>query len=292
MLKQAIFKFLSDHGYSLTKTKIDWESDKALYEQYFPKESIDQRRFYNVGAGRFSHPFWTNLDKVSEHYKDRLSPGNLDIDLFEKKPLPIDDGTAEVFYCSHVLEHIDTASAQLLLNQMYQKLRSGGVVRLTMPDIDLAYQAYIKNDKSYFIWLKKWGAQYPDPRLNFTKNPLNCDIGQIFLSHVAHHAAEIHPNRVDDYITSENLRNLFADHDYEDALDLICSKCSIEHQMNNPSQHINWYNFRKCERMLTLAGFTGIRKSGYQQSLVPIMRNSLFDTSLPPISLYIEAYKN
>jgi hypothetical protein len=78
MLKQAIFKFLSDHGYSLTKTKIDWESDKALYEQYFPKESIDQRRFYNVGAGRFSHPFWTNLDKVSEHYKDRLSPGNRD----------------------------------------------------------------------------------------------------------------------------------------------------------------------------------------------------------------------
>tara|TARA_B100000989_G_scaffold297545_2_gene283615 strand:- start:1208 stop:2083 length:876 start_codon:yes stop_codon:yes gene_type:complete len=291
MLKRAFFKFLADRGYALTKTKIDWESDKALYEQYYPRESINQKRFYNVGAGRFRHPFWTNIDKTSEHYKERLSPENIDIDLFDKKPLPIEDGTAEVFYCSHVLEHIDTKSGQHLLNQMYQKLKSGGVARLTMPDIDLAYKAYIENDKSFFLWLKKWSALYPDPRLNFTKDPLDCDIGQIFLSHVAHHAAEIHPSRVDNYVTSEDLQELFLNNDYESALDILISKCSLKMQMKHPGQHINWYNFEKAKKMLKLAGFINIYKSGYQQSLVPVMRNSLFDTTTPPTSLYIEASK-
>lgn len=291
MLKQAIFKLLADWGYTLTKTKIDWESDRSLYEQFFPKESINQRRFYNVGAGRFSHPFWTNIDKVSEHYKERLSPHNIDIDLFDKNPLPIEDASAEVFYCSHVLEHIDTTSGQHLLNQMYQKLKPGGIVRLTMPDVDLAYQAYVKNDKSFFIWLKKWSVLYPDSRLNFTKNPLDCDIGQIFLSHVAHHAAEIHPNRVDDFVTSDGLKELFLNNDYESALDILVSKCSLDMQMKHAGQHINWYNFDKAKRMLALAGFNNIYKSGYQQSLVPIMRNSLFDTTTPPTSLYIEASK-
>lgn len=37
MLKQTIFNLLADRGYTLTKTKIDWERDKALYEQYFPR---------------------------------------------------------------------------------------------------------------------------------------------------------------------------------------------------------------------------------------------------------------
>ena len=221
-----------------------------------------------------------------------MSPHNIDIDLFDKKPLPIEDGTAEVFYCSHVLEHIDTESGQHLLNQIYQKLKPGGVVRLTMPDIDLAYQAYVKNDKSFFLWLKKWSTLYPDPRLNFTKNPLDCDIGQIFLAHVAHHAAEIHPNRVDDYVTSDGLQELFLNNDYESALDILIGKCSLDMQMKHAGQHIiNWYNFHKTERMLMLAGFTNIYKSGYHQSLVPIMRNSLFDTTTIPTSLYIEASK-
>lgn len=291
MIKQAISKFLANQGYTITKTKIDFKNDKALYEQYFPRESINQRSFYNVGAGRFSHPYWTNMDKVSEHYKERLSPHNVDIDLFDQKPLPIENDTAEVFYCSHVLEHIDTESGQHLLNEMYKKLKSGGVVRLTMPDIDLAYQAYVKNDKSFFIWLRKWSALYPDPRLNFTKNPFNCDIGQIFLSHVAHHAAEIHPNRVDDYVTSEGLQELFLNNDFESALDILIAKCSLDMQKKHAGQHINWYNYDKAKRMLITAGFTNIYKSGYQQSLVPIMRNSLFDTTTPSSSLYIEAMK-
>ena len=58
------------------------------------------------------------------------------------------------FYSSHTLEHIDTPSGQFLIDEIFQKLKVGGVVRLTMPDIDLAYEAYKKNDKTFFIWLK------------------------------------------------------------------------------------------------------------------------------------------
>ena len=75
------------------------------------------------------------------------------------------------------------------------------------------------------------------------------------------------------------------------ALDILIGKCSLDMQMKHAGQHINWYNFDKTERMLMLAGFTNIYKSGYHQSLVPIMRNSLFDTTTIPTSLYIEASK-
>ena len=105
-----------------------------------------------------------------------------------------------------------------LIDEIFQKLKVGGVVRLTMPDIDLAYEAYKKNDKTFFM-LKKWSKLFPDPRLNFTVDPMECDIEQIFLSHFAHHAAAIHPDRVDDYVTSENLNKIFCRNEYEDAFE-------------------------------------------------------------------------
>lgn len=290
-MKKIIQKLLADRGYTITKTAIDWELDKALYEQYYSKDAIENRRFYNVGAGRFRHPFWTNIDKVSPHYQNRIGKDNIDFDLFDKQPLPIEDDTAEVFYSSHTLEHIDTSSGQFLLDEIFKKLKVGGVVRLTMPDIDLAYEAYKKNDKSFFIWLKKWSALFPDPRLNFTEDPLKCDIEQIFLSHCAHHAAEIHPDRVDDYVTSESLNRIFAENKYEDALDNLINRCSLDMQLKHAGQHINWYNFTKLEKMLTQAGFKTICKSGYLQSKYPIMRNALFDSLTPATSLYVEAIK-
>jgi predicted SAM-dependent methyltransferase len=290
-MKQLIQKILANKGYVLTKTEVDWKSDQLIYEQYYSEDSIKNRRFYNIGAGRFRHPFWTNIDKVSSHYKSRISEDNIDFDLFDKKHLPIENDSAEVFYSSHTLEHIDTPSGQFLIDEIFQKLKVGGVVRLTMPDIDLAYEAYKKNDKTFFIWLKKWSKLFPDPRLNFTVDPMECDIEQIFLSHFAHHAAAIHPDRVDDYVTSENLNKIFAENEYEDALNILISKCSIEMQLQHPGQHINWYNFDKVKAMLMQAGFKNIYRSGYLQSKYPIMRNTLFDSTTPATSLYVEAVK-
>ena len=96
-MKQLIQKILANKGYVLTKTEVDWKSDQLIYEQYYSEDSIKNRRFYNIGAGRFRHPFWTNIDKVSSHYKSRISEDNIDFDLFDKKHLPIENDSAEVF---------------------------------------------------------------------------------------------------------------------------------------------------------------------------------------------------
>jgi len=36
------------------------------YKKYFPEDSIKYRRFYNLGAGKFRHPYWTNIDKKKD----------------------------------------------------------------------------------------------------------------------------------------------------------------------------------------------------------------------------------
>ena len=80
---------------------------------------------------------------------------------------------------------------------------------------------------------------------------------------------------------------LILNNDYKSALDILKGKYSLNMQAKHGGQHINWYNFDKTQRML-IAGLNNIYKSGYHQSLVLIMRNSLFDTTTTPTSLYVE----
>lgn len=41
--------------------------DPSLYDRY-PADSIKGRRFYNIGAGSFAHPYWTNIDYATGWY--------------------------------------------------------------------------------------------------------------------------------------------------------------------------------------------------------------------------------
>ena len=55
---------------------------------------------------------------------------------------------------------------------------------------------------------------------------------------------------------------------------------------------MNWWNEKKTIAMLKEAGFKQIYRSGYGQSLCPVLRNiNFFDKTHPKNSLYIEAMK-
>ena len=72
----------------------DW---RHIYEKTYSWESVANRRFFNVGAGTFSHFAWTNIDKYSEAYSNQLADGYIEVDLLEDFTLPIENGTAELF---------------------------------------------------------------------------------------------------------------------------------------------------------------------------------------------------
>lgn len=68
------------------------------------------------------------------------------------KRLPISDGTVDVLYSSHMLEHLDPEEASVFLNEARRVLRPGGVIRLVVPDIQKHVQQYVESkDADAFI---------------------------------------------------------------------------------------------------------------------------------------------
>ena len=136
-IKALIRNFFRTLGYDIQKLE-NKKPDLDLYYAIFPKDSIINKRFYNIGAGAFRHPFWTNIDLKSEWYSSVQKNSNfINFDLFSLKKLPIPDNTTEIVYSSHTIEHINDEAAQNMFNEAYRILKEGGIFRITTPNIDL-----------------------------------------------------------------------------------------------------------------------------------------------------------
>lgn len=143
LVKFALNKPLGLFGYEVTQMK-GAMPDVALYQRLYPAASVTGRKFYNIGAGRFAHPCWTNIDYESDYYAENRSQANrqgINYDLFSIKPLPISSGEAEVVYTSHTVEHITDRAAQNMFNESFRILKRSGIFRVTTPNIDLEYEA-------------------------------------------------------------------------------------------------------------------------------------------------------
>jgi hypothetical protein len=58
-----------------------------LYEKLYILNDLRNKRFYNIGAGNFRHPYWTNIDYHSDWYK--TNPIDINIDLLNFVQFPI-----------------------------------------------------------------------------------------------------------------------------------------------------------------------------------------------------------
>ena len=65
-MKKTIKKIVNGFGYDVIKLDTD---EIKLYSDLYESESVIKKKFYNIGAGGFSHPAWTNVDYESEWYK-------------------------------------------------------------------------------------------------------------------------------------------------------------------------------------------------------------------------------
>lgn len=61
------------------------------------------------------------------------------------KGLPIADGSVDVLYSSHMLEHLDRNEADIFIKEVLRILRPGGIVRLAVPDIKKQVAQYVKS---------------------------------------------------------------------------------------------------------------------------------------------------
>ena len=93
----------------------------------------------NIGAGPNQVPGWTNID---------LHPAELALDL--RWGLPLADGTVDLAYSAHCLEHQYLADALGTLREIHRVLAPGGRLRLVVPDIEVYARAYVEGDADFF----------------------------------------------------------------------------------------------------------------------------------------------
>ena len=265
-----------------------------MYRRLFCSASIEDKQFYNVGAGGFYHPCWTNIDFSSDWYaayKDNIKT-RLQHDLMSLQPFPIENDKAEIIYTSHTIEHINDSAAQNMFNESYRVLKKGGVFRATTPNIDIEFQAYNRNDRDYFYWIETYGIEKNWKKALYNQPLTEASTAQVFLTHFASAVSTLHADGAPERIDDKKLAELFRTLPFEDALNYCTSRCPDEIQKRYPGNHMNWWNFSKVKKMLQLAGFSNVYLSAYGQSQSPVLRDTnFFDNTHPKISLYVEAIK-
>lgn len=280
-MKKLVTSTLNKFGLEVRRTTPRYLEE--VYHQHYSKDSIENKRFYNIGAGSFYHPYWRNIEYFSDWYQQNADNIHISYDLFSKEPLPIESDTAEIFYSSHTFEHIDNESAQYVFNEAYRSLKPGGLFRIVVPHADRFFQAYAKNDLSFFTQFQ--GGYIRGEKLK------EATLAQRFIFEIATITSKIHTDTTIEKVSDQQLAQLIEAKGPEGAMDELCSRCSIELQRKHAGNHINWWNPNKFQDFLQKAGFSEVFHCSYGQSLSPVMRNlHLFDWR-PFLSLYVEAVK-
>jgi len=294
MRKYIIGKLLYKLGYNLERIRAIKKDDLKTYQDLYSEDSLFNRRFYNIGAGQFLHPYWTIIDKRNNCYKDNPPP-DIEFDLLSGERLPIEDNSTELIYCSHVLEHLDNKAAQNILNESYRILKEEGIIRIIVPDIELGLNAWLKNDNSFFEFERHLNSKRGLKKVPSRIKIKDASIRQKFLYYFASSISEIHGDGEEERISDIKFIQLISEIDEKELykfLDYCINRCSLEKQRIYPINHINWFDETKLRQMLKKAGFSHIYRSGYLQSKEPVLRNKYyFDKCFYHISLYMEAIK-
>jgi SAM-dependent methyltransferase len=260
-----------------------------LYERLYEKSVLDGKPFYNIGAGSFWHPYWTNIDYISDWYSG-VQKDVKHYDLTALEPLPIDSLTAEIIYTSHTIEHVKEASVQNLFKEAWRALKPGGILRVTTgPDAETDFRALMRGDADWYYWDEDYIApgtyehMYHAPA---TSVPLE----ERWLNHFASQLAPNDKSPSERKYSAEEIRQILANKGFKEALEFFAGQC--HYNPERPGNHISWWSHEKVMSFIREAGFSEIYRSGYGQSVSPVMRNSMqFDTTHPQMSIYVEAIK-
>ena len=302
MAKHPINQCLGAFGLQLNRTtprarvEAKWSPDDlGLYRRLYSEESTKQRRFYNIGAGGWKHPAWTNVDNPSEWYgaqQQEFGGFTITWNLLDLKPLDVESDSAELMYTSHVVEHVTNEADENLFKEACRILKPGGRFRITCPDISEAFAAYQRNDRDWYNWIPMYSQPDQMKRIHISKPMADAPLEQIFLYLVAGSTSELHADGIAQRFTTEQVREALQTMPLNEAMDMFTRACPVEIQKKYPGNHINWFTKEKLCNMLKQAGFSNAYVSAYGQSHAPVMRNVLyFDYRRPNMSLYVEAVK-
>ena len=121
------------------------------------------RLWVNIGSGEKNHRSFVNIDA------NILRHPEMWLDLRNGLPFPAQ--SVNGIYASHVLEHFYFAEVRAILRECHRVLKPGGGLRVLVPSVELAVEAYLKGDKN---WFSDFPAKFDSLGGRFT-NFLFCD---------------------------------------------------------------------------------------------------------------------
>ncbi|MDB6064819.1 MAG: Methyltransferase type 11 [Pedosphaera sp.] len=98
--------------------------------------SAEIPKYLNLGCGRRFHQDWVNVDFESSNQSVRAC------NLLEG--IPFKEGEFDAVYHSHVLEHFSKPDGKTFLCECYRVLKTGGVLRVAVPDLEQIVRHYLK----------------------------------------------------------------------------------------------------------------------------------------------------
>ncbi|MCB0331144.1 MAG: methyltransferase domain-containing protein [Bdellovibrionales bacterium] len=147
--------------------------------------SNQDRLRINVGCGKTPTAGWRNFDNspsllISRYPYLRLAVQKLKVLTHDQteyleflnrnsiewangaKQIPVSTASADVIYSSHMLEHLDRNEARRFLKEAYRCLKPNGILRIVVPDLELAVKDYLQNsDADSFVARLKLAHQKP-----------------------------------------------------------------------------------------------------------------------------------
>ncbi len=116
----------------------------------------------HIGSGKIRIPGFTNIDIEPSHEPD-ICDDILKLD-FPPNSVP-------VIYSCHFLEHLNVRDAGICLALCYKWLQPGGILRLAVPSLEIAAQAYVNGSDMKFLYGAEFKGYYlhdsPCERFNY-----------------------------------------------------------------------------------------------------------------------------
>lgn len=104
------------------------------------------QRKLNIGGGlSWKRAGWEVLDGEEGHY----SPPAQHRGSVWRTGLP--SGVYDVVYTSHTLEHVPHFKIEQSIAEINRVMRTGGLLRISVPDLEKAVRAYVEKDMAYFF---------------------------------------------------------------------------------------------------------------------------------------------
>ncbi len=107
----------------------------------------------HLGCGRDLRAGWVNIDLALGALSAPDGVEFINYDL--RRGLPVSPESCSLIYSSHFFEHLEPEQGFRLLRDCHRALEMGGVFRVSLPDFRRAFDAYLKNDASYFAVIER-----------------------------------------------------------------------------------------------------------------------------------------